>query len=49
MDEARALVRDLREKYPKVTPDYVRSLNPYRDQAVPDRLLAHLAKAGWPQ
>ncbi len=49
MDEARALVGDLREKYPKVTPDYVRSLGHYRDQAIPDRLLAHLAKAGWPQ
>lgn len=49
MAKARAYAKELLEKFPDMTPDFVRGLSPFRDQAVPDRLLAQLAVAGWPQ
>lgn len=49
MEKARAYVKELLNKNPTVTPDYVRARSPFREHMVLDRLFAQLASSGWPQ
>ncbi|MEE8286309.1 MAG: hypothetical protein V3R72_06400 [Gammaproteobacteria bacterium] len=49
LDDVRSYIKELNEKHPQVTPDYIRAYYPYRDTAINERLLAQLTEAGWPQ